>query len=106
MDAAGIVEQLMAAENPSAAFAELTEAQQAAVIEIQKPVRIDERVEVSVVQDALASGNGICKTQAYYRAAYGATGATLWKYISSTYFCYDGTQLITDPNFGTSAPTS
>ena len=114
VDAAGIVEQLKAAENPGVAFAELSPVEQAAVIEFQTPVRYEEGLVTYEVLDVV--GNDLvaydndddfehCRPQIFYRAAYGATGATLWRYISDTYFCYDGTQHTRDPNFGTRGET-
>lgn len=107
VDAAGIVEQLMAAKDPGAAFAELSPTEQAAVIEFQTPARYEEALVTQDVLDeeGLDDDSEHCKPQIYYRAAYGNTGATLWRYISDTYFCYDGTQLTTDPNFGTRGET-
>ena len=106
----GLIEELMAAEDPDAAFRELSPAEQEAVIEALTPVRYEAGyMAVDEVPETLnlAAYDDFehCKPNIYHRSAYGPTGIKVWRYISDTYFCYNGTVLTRDPTFGTRGET-
>ncbi len=103
VDAQAVVDQMMAKPDPLAAYAELTPAEQAAVDEFHTPATF--AMETAGGDEGGVAGDGLCNTHNRSYSAFNSVGNTLWRYTTSTYFCYNGTVFITDPNFGTSAYT-
>ena len=104
-----ILERLMAAPDPHAAFRDLPPDEQGQVIDALTPVRYETGVvtDEGLLPDLMAYDHQdeACKPNIYHRTAYGPTGIKVWRYISDTEFCYDGHELTTDPTFGTRGET-
>lgn len=113
IDAEELVERIMNAPNPGETYAAMTPAEKDAVIDFHTPVVYLDELTTETVMDAALDGLGVskansgwCNTHRRSYSAYNSFGNTLWRYTSSTYFCYNGTAFIQPaPSFGTSAYT-
>ena len=98
VDAEALIQRILSADDPVAEFNSMTPVEQQAVTEHQTPSTFESASE------ALADGSdNECLTHVRSYAAYNSLGDMLWRYTSSTFFCFDGEQFTRDPDFATDA---
>ncbi len=96
----GIMEGLEAADDPHQAFSQLLPAAQQAIGNFLTVASIGSEQEGVGQPDVMLSQ--MCDTHSRKRIAYNIFGNKLWTYQSDTSWCWDGTQITTDPLFAPS----
>ena len=92
-----MVQTIRDAADPDAAFLALTDEQRAAVREAVSVQSVEVVTEVSSTDDLLMA-NG-CATHIKSALGKGSWGELLWKFTSSTWWCWDGTYITVVPHF-------
>ncbi len=109
-DVQAMIQSLRATGDPQAAFDQLSAADQAAVVEALRVASIggttvttETVTPVGVAggdaYTAADAGDEECARQKKITTYTDGLGVTLWRYTSSTMWCWDGTQITNDPYF-------
>ena len=97
-----LIQSIQAAENPGEAFNILSPEEQEAIIEYLTGGTTTVVTQVTMIGvDAgyIASSNETCARQTKTTTFYSLLGTPLWKYISKTLWCWNGTEITNDPLF-------
>ncbi len=96
----GLVRNVERAEDPYAAYAQLTPEEKAAFDRHLKVASVETGSESTSAANAASSASG-CGSNSYYVKGRNAVGHTLWKFSTQTTWCWNGTEITNDPHFTT-----
>ena len=89
-----IIDRLESAADPDHEFTQLTPSEQEAVAEYMQVATV---VSSSYIESDADEED--CWTNYRIKVSENLYGMTLWKYISRTYWCWDGDKITNDPHF-------
>lgn len=95
-----IMQRLTVAQDPEQEFAQLAPSEQEAVAEYLQVARV---IPSSYIQSSADEED--CWTNYRIKVGENLVGITLWRYISRTYWCWDGSEITNDPHFTREAQT-